>query len=289
MSDNAQSKGEQEMNQSKIDAVADAMAEAHLNGGTVAELAEELLPTNWQEAFQVQDKLDEQLGFEVAGWKIGCTNRAQMQEFNMDHPPFFGREYRNYTQHSPARFRMADFRHAPIIEGEFAFRLGRDLPPREKAYSEAEVRDAVTDVVMAIDVVDTRWSTHPFELNMFLGNADNANAGVYVIGDVLSGWQTLDLATLPVEVYVDGKHVQETTLRGRPIDSLTRSREYRCSFDELISALQWGANDLSQRGLGFLAGQVVTTGSPHVPVEATAGSEIVIRYGDAGEIKAKFE
>ena len=36
-------------------------------------------------------------------------------------------------------------------------------------------------------------------------------------------------------------------------------------------------------------GQVVATGSPHVPVEATAGSEIVIRYGDAGEIKAKIE
>ena len=90
-------------------------------------------------------------------------------------------------------------------------------------------------------------------------------------------------------MYVNGKHVQETTLRGRPIDSLTRSREYRCSFDELILALQWGAKDFSQRGRGFLAGQVVTTGSPHVPVEATAGSEIIIRYGDAGEIKAKFE
>ena len=280
MSDNVQSKGEKDMNQNKIDAVADALAEAYRNGGTVAELDEALLPKNWQEAFQVQDALDERLGFEVAGWKIGCTSRAQMQEFEMDHPPFFGREYRNFTQHSPSRFRMADFRHTPLIEGEFALRLGHDLPPREQAYSEAEVRDAVTDVVMVIDVVDTRWSTHPFELNMFLGNADNANAGVYVIGDVLSGWQTLDLATLPVEVYVDGKLVADT---------LTRSREYRCSFDELISALQWGANDLSQRGMGFRAGQVVATGSPHVPVEATVGSEIVIRYGDAGEIKAKFE
>ena len=121
------------MNQSKIEVVADALAEAYRNGGTVPELDEALLPTNGQEAFQVQDALDERLGFEVAGWKIGCTSRAQMQEFNMDHPPFFGREYRNFTQHSPARFRMADFRHAPMIEGEFAFRLGRDLPPREQA------------------------------------------------------------------------------------------------------------------------------------------------------------
>tara|TARA_B000000460_G_scaffold193224_1_gene140138 strand:- start:733 stop:861 length:129 start_codon:yes stop_codon:yes gene_type:complete len=41
------------------------------------------------------------------------------------------------------------------------------------------VRGAVTDVFMTIDVVDTRLSTHPFELNMFLGNANNANAGVF--------------------------------------------------------------------------------------------------------------
>jgi len=267
------------MNQSKIDAVADALAEAHRNGGTVSELAEELLPVNWQEAFQVQDALDKRLGFELAGWKIGATSRAGMQRFNTDHPPFFGREYRNYTQHSPARFRMADSRHAPMVEGEFAFRLGHDLPPREQAYNEAEVRDAVTDVVMAIDAVDTRWSTHPSELNMLLGNADNANAGVFVIGDVLAGWQDLDLATLPVEVYVDGKL----------LDNLSHPPENRCSFDELISALQWGANDLSRRGLGFRAGQVVTTGSPHIPVEATAGTEFVIRYGDAGEITARFE
>ena len=67
MSDNAKSKGEKDMNQNKIDAVADALAEAYRNGGTVAELDEALLPKNWQEAFQVQDALDERLGFEVAG------------------------------------------------------------------------------------------------------------------------------------------------------------------------------------------------------------------------------
>ena len=80
------------MNQNKIDAVADAMAEAYRNGGTVPELDEALLPTNWQEAFQVQDALDERLGYELTGWKIGATSRAGMQQFDLDHPPFFGRE-----------------------------------------------------------------------------------------------------------------------------------------------------------------------------------------------------
>ena len=267
------------MNQTKIYVVADALAEAHRSGGTASVPAEELWPANLQEALQVQDALDERLGFELAGWKIGATSQAGMKRFNTDHPPFFGREYTNYTQHNPASFRMTDFRHAPRVEGEFALRLGRDLPARQQAYSEAEIRDAVTDVIMTIDAVDTRWSTPPVDLNIWLGNADNANAGVYVIGDVLSDWQNLDLATMPVEVYANGKR----------LENLDYPRENRCSFDELITALQWGANNLSQRGLGFRSGQVVTTGSPHIPVVATAGTELLIRYGDAGEIKATFE
>ena len=66
------------MNQGKIEVVADALAEANRNGGTVPELDEALLPTNWQEAFQVQDALDERLGFELTGWK-----KEKNDEYNL--------------------------------------------------------------------------------------------------------------------------------------------------------------------------------------------------------------
>ena len=46
---------------------------------------------------------------------------------------------------------------------------------------------------------------HPFKLPMLLGNADNACAGAFVVGEVLDGWQTLDLAALPVSLYLDGE------------------------------------------------------------------------------------
>ena len=262
----------------KTETVAEALAVAWREGGSAAPLAAELHPTNFDESFQVQDALNRRLGFELAGWKIGVTSRAGKEKFGIDHPGAFGRVYRSITREHPARFRMSDFRNPPPLEGEFAFRLGRDLPPREEPYSEAEVRDAVSELIMAIDMVDTRWGVPPFELTPFQANADNGCAGGFVIGGVLEGWETLDVAGLPVNLYLDGELAGESW-----------EGEQRCSLDELFAALHWGANHLSGRGLGFRAGQVVSTGSPHQPVPAMPGAEAVIRYGDLGEIRVTVE
>ena len=48
-------------------------------------------------------------------------------------------------------------------------------------------------------------------------------------------------------------------------------------MNELYAALNWAANELSRHGLGFRAGQVISTGSPHEPVAAVPGAEAVIR------------
>ena len=262
----------------KTETVAEALADAWRGGGSAAPLAAELHPTTFDESFRVQDALNRRLDFELAGWKIGVTSRAGKEKFGIDHPGAFGRVYSRITREHPARFRMRDFRNPPPLEGEFAFRLGRDLPPREEPYSEAEVRDAVSGLIMAIDMVDTRWGVPPFELTPYQANADNACAGGFVVGGTLEGWETLDVAGLPVNLYLDGRLAGESW-----------EGDQRCSLGELYAALHWGANHLSGRGLGFRAGQVVSTGSPHLPVPAEPGAEAVIRYGDLGEIRVTVE
>ena len=267
------------MGENKIDVVAEALAKAWREGGVVGTLDEELWPGNLAEGYQVQDALAQRLDFELAGWKIGGTNQAVMKERGFDHPLQMGRLYRNFTQASPASFRMSDFRNPPILEGEFAFRMGKDLPPRNEPYSVNEVRDAVETVIMGIDIVDTRWGVHPFKLNIHQGNADNACAGAFVIGSELEGWQSLNLATLPVSLSLDGEHAS-----GEPWEG-----EQRCTLDQLYAALHWAANALSERGIGFKAGEVVSTGSPHQPVIMEKGAEALIRYGDVGEIRVTVE
>ena len=74
---------------------------------------------------------------------------------------------------------------------------------------------------MTIDAMDTRWAVHPFELPMLLGNADSAGAGAFVVGEVPDGWQTLDLAALPVSLYLDGEPAGDPPWEGEKRGSLS--------------------------------------------------------------------
>ena len=264
--------------QAKIEKVSKELALAWKTGGSMGPLSKDLWPTNLQEAYDIQDALDSKLEQDLAGWKIGMTSRKSMEAQGLNHPPMFGRLYKYITQNNPAQFQLSNFRNSPMLEGEFALRLGKDLPPSPKPYTIEEVRNSVEAVVMTIDAVDTRWGSHPFDLDIFQGNADNACAGAFVIGDDIPDWQNVDLSKLPVNLYLDGK-----LATGEPWP-----REQRCDYEEMVKALHWAANELSRRRLGFRKGQIVSTGSPHEPIACLTGAEVIIQYGNIGEIKATF-
>ena len=266
------------MQQPKIEKVADELALAWKTGASVRPISKELWPTNLQESYAIQDRLDAALKQDLAGWKIGMTSRNSMAAQGLNHPPMFGRLYKNFTQNSPGQFRISNFRNAPMLEGEFALRLGKDLPTRTKMYNVNEIEGAIDAVIMTIDAVDTRWGVHPFELDIYQGNADNACAGAFVIGDEIPNWRDVDLADLPVNLFIDGKRAT-----GDPWP-----RDQRCDFQEMVAALHWAANELSRRGLGFKKGQIVSTVSPHEPIPAIARSEVIVEYGTIGEIRVNF-
>ena len=48
--------------------------------------------------------------------------------------------------------------------------------------------------------------------------------------------------------------------------------------------LIWAANDLSRRGIGVKAGQIITPGSVNVPLPLPVGSTAVAVFEDLGEI-----
>jgi 2-keto-4-pentenoate hydratase len=81
-----------------------------------------------------------------------------------------------------------------VAELEFAFRMGKDLPPRAKTYSVDEVLAAVATLHPAIEIPDSRLQ--PFEK---AGGpqliADNACAHYFFLGEAaLDSWRNIDLA-----------------------------------------------------------------------------------------------
>jgi 2-keto-4-pentenoate hydratase len=271
----------------KIEKVSNALAAAWRDGGSV-NLPEELWPADIEESLAIQDALDAKINEEIAGWKIAVTNKLAQRTYGLDHPVYYGRCYKSITQQSPAHFRMSDFRYPTIlVEAEFGLRLGQNLPTRERSYDLEEIHDAVEAVVMTIDVVDSRWYWEPSDwpdpgcLDFLKGGADLACAGALVIGDEIPGWRDLDLASLPVEMYLDGKFASRGGVMGEGGPSEPFTRDRLLDFSEMVAGLHWAANTLSQRGLGMRKGQVITTGSA-AQILAEAGAEASVAYGEDG-------
>lgn len=130
----------------------------------------------------------------------------------------------------------------PGLEAEIAVRFGRDLPPRPQPYQTAEIRAAIADLCVAMEVIDCR-----------LGDAQSAGSdwrladhllnGALILGTPLPDWQDLGLDALQVRV-----HGGEQCLCDRPGQQ---------PLGDLFHCLPW----LIEHAGGLRAGDVVTTGA----------------------------
>src|SRR5690606_6700324 len=118
---------------------------------------------------------------------------------------FAGRIFGSLAFESPATLRGSQF-HMRGMEGEFAFRLGSDLPPRAQPYSREEVAAAVAAVHPTIEIVNTRYDDW-LKVGAPSLVADNGAHGAFVLGPGTSDWRGLDLPNHPVTMSVDGKEV----------------------------------------------------------------------------------
>ena len=113
-------------------------------------------PETEDDGYRIQDALIALWGLEVAGWKIGAT-LPQWQAMVGASGPLAGRLLAPFVHESPATLYGGAF-HLRIVESEYAYRLGRDLPPRAAPYERAEVEDAVASVHPSIEIVDSRYT-----------------------------------------------------------------------------------------------------------------------------------
>lgn len=254
---------------------ASLLAQARFNHKRLAELPGGLCPTKADEAYQVQDGLiDELLAHydgTVIGYKVACTNVTAQRQLHVD-APFSGRLLSAFFFDSPARVEADQF-FMRVVEAEFAFQIGRDLPPASAPRSREEIAAAVKGVIPGIEIVDSRfddWTTIGAPSLI----ADNACNAAWVKGGLITDWQEIDLAAQMVQVTVNGKLLREGTgsnVLGHP-----------------LYALEWLVSNLSARGLGLKAGQYVTTGVTTEVYMAQRGDRITADFGPVGSVDLEF-
>jgi 2-keto-4-pentenoate hydratase len=194
---------------------------------------------------------------------------SQREALKVDRPiaaPLFT----SYITEGPARFAARAFIQ-PMLECEFDYVLGKDLPARATPYTAEEVLAAVDVLRPAIEIVDSRvgrGKPTPLMLSDCFAN------GFLILGAVCKDWRGLDLLDHKISLKVDGREIATGTGNsipgGGPIHALTTL-----------------ANNPPPWAGGLKAGQIVTTGSC-TGMPPLNGREVVADFGTLGDVRITF-
>lgn len=161
---------------------------------------------------------------------------------------------------------------AARIEPELAFVLGRDLPPRATAYSDAEVDNAIARTHMALELIHSRYSD-PASASFPEMLADGlVNQGLF-IGPAVDSHLAAAASSFAIQVE-HGTAVAEHA--GAHPNGNPRAPLY------------WLVEFLRSRGQSLVAGQVFITGSYAGVLEVPLDQPVTIRYAGLGEMTVEF-
>lgn len=254
------------MNPDPIDRAATLLFQARTQRTTLAALPPDCVPQDASQAYAVQRRVLALSGQPVAGWKVGAKSPTA--------EPTCAPLPADAVLASPADAGAAGGLPAgALIEAEFAVRLARDLPPRERPYTAAEVVDAVDAFLPAIELVVSRFDD--FRAQPALATlADSSSNFALVVGAPVRAFALDDLSRLAVRVTI-GTAVAADTVGGNPARDPWR-------------LLAWLANVGSAWAGGLKRGQVVTTGSFVGMLPAAAGDHVAIDVAGVGAASVRL-
>jgi 2-keto-4-pentenoate hydratase len=238
------------------------------SGTTLTALPLPLRPQSRAEGYQIQSHLERQSTKPLFGWKIAATSLAGQRHIAVD-GPLAGRLLAEKVYPDGATLTLGPNRMR-VAEAEFAFRMARDLLPRDEPYTQGEVLAAVAALHLAIEVPDSRYTDFT-SVGAAQLIADNACGHQFVLGpEAPASWRNLDLAVHRVTGRI-GTRLERDGIGGNVLG------------DPRI-ALTWLANELSRHGMTLAKGQIVTTGTCLVPLEITAGDKVSVDFGALGRM-----
>jgi hypothetical protein len=159
------------------------------------------------------------------------------------------------------------------VEPEIAFVLGHDLPRRTQPYSDGDVRTAVRETRLVLELIGCRYAD-PGSATFLEMLADGLNGEGLFIGPEVSEGLTRPLENIQITVAADAATI------------LTHAGSHGDGHP--LRPLVWLANFLASHGEGLTAGQIVTTGSYAGVLELPLATPLDIRFRDLGTLSVQF-
>lgn len=255
-----------------VRALALKLWEARRDGGIV-DPVDVTEPASSAESYAVQNEIVRLSGLPARGFKVGSTS-AEAQRILGTTEPGSCPVLAPYFFEAPAEITLNP-EHMPALEGEFAFRLGRDLPAREADYGVPEVCDAIDAVAGAIEVVGTRLKGGLAGKGRFLVTADCGANIALVVGAWHENWRGTDLKAHPVTMYVNEQ--------GKGAGTGERA------LGDPLNVMLWLANQQSRLGRGLKAGEIVSTGTCTGLDGVAPGDRVRADFGSLGNVEIAFD
>ena len=158
------------------------------------------------------------------------------------------------------------------VEAEVAFRLAKDLPLRTRPYSERAIAAAVGEVLVAIELCDTRLANWK-ETTGLWKLADFQNNSALVAGSGTKDWQKIDFLQQKVEFRIGARVVDAQGAH---------------SFGNPFRVLPWLVAHCHKRSMALHAGDVITTGAWTGLEIAKAGDEVTAIFPGIGEATVRI-
>ena len=242
----------------------------------VDDLPPDLRPNDLQQAYNVADALVERLmqqsGARLAGYKVACTNPLAQKQLGTP-GPVYGRLLSTVIFDSPVRLDPAAYTRR-IIEPEFAFIMAKSAPAEQGPYTEESIAEKIGSLLPSLELVDHRF-TDWSRLGGPALAADNAYNGGWVRGDPYAGdWRELDLAGHQVTA----RHSNGSVSTGSGAAVLGHP----------LTVMAWLANTLNARGEMLQAGQYVTTGVVTDLLSCEPGESVEADFGKLGSVRIDF-
>lgn len=221
------------------------------------------------DAYRIQEHFIQRrltLGDRVVGKKVGLTSRVVQRSLGVSEPDF-GQLLASMIATDCIAM---DSLLQPRAEGEVAFLLERDLAG--PGITNADVLYATRAVLPCFEIVDSRIRGWRIKLQDTV--ADNASAGMFVLGDNAVDPRSVDLATCGMVLEKNG--VLECTGAGA------------AALGTPVNCVAWLANALGRLGTPLRAGEIILSGSLGALVPVAAGDSLRLSIGGIGSASIRF-
>jgi 2-keto-4-pentenoate hydratase len=230
------------------------------------------VPSDLATAYQVQEAVLALQTRPVAGWKIAAIRPEFRDRYTADRlvGPVLAGTIQEVADGATIETGVYAGGFA-AVEAEFAFRMARDLPLRDRPYDADEVADAVQSMHIAMEIASSPLAALS-DLGPGAVIADHGNNAGLVIGPEVPDWRRRDPASMKIRTIIDGTVVGEGSAASVPGGP--------------VAALLFLVNQLATRGRIVAAGGYVSTGATTGVHKVRIGMKALADFGELGAFTA---